>query len=193
MIRCWSPEDAPLAKAAIDSSLDHLRLWMPWAHAEPTTVEEKAKLLRFFRDSFDRGEDFVYGILDHDGSEVIGGTGLHTRVGPGAFEIGYWISASRGGAGLATESTAALTRVAFEVCGVDRMEIHVDPRNERSSAIPIKLGYPEEVRLRRRLPPLPGGEPRDAVYYTLFRNAYPGTPSAAAQLEAFDATGARVL
>ena len=124
---------------------------------------------------------------------MIGGTGLHTRVGSGAFEIGYWIAASRGGAGLATESTAALTRVAFELCGVDRMEIHVDPRNERSSAIPLKLGYPEEARLRRRLPPLPGGEPRDAVYYTLFRDAYPGTSSAAAQLEAFDATGARVL
>ena len=96
VIRCWSPEDAPLAKAAIDSSLDHLRLWMPWAHAEPTTVEEKAELFRFFRDSFDRGEDFVYGILDPDGSEVIGGTGLHTRVGPGAFEIGYWIRRARG-------------------------------------------------------------------------------------------------
>lgn len=193
MLRCWSPEDAPLAKAAIDSSLDHLRQWMPWAHSEPTTVEEKAELLRLFRDGFDRGEDFVYGILDPDGSEVIGGTGLHTRVGPGAFEIGYWISAGRSGAGLATESTAALTRVAFELCGVDRMEIHVDPRNEQSSAIPIKLGYPEEARLRRRLPPLPGGEPRDVVYYTLFRESYPGTPSAAAQLEAFDATGARVL
>ncbi len=193
MIRCWSPADAPLAKAAIDASLDHLRRWMPWAHAEPTTLEVKAELLGCFRDAFDRGEDFVYGIFDPDGSEVIGGTGLLTRVGAGAFEIGYWIGAGWIGTGLATEATAALTRVAFELCGVDRVEIHVDPRNERSSAIPLKLGYPEEVRLRRRLPPHPGGKPRDVVYYTLFRDAYPATPSAAVKLEAFDATGARVL
>lgn len=29
VIRCWNPPDAPLLKAAIDASLDHLRAWMP--------------------------------------------------------------------------------------------------------------------------------------------------------------------
>jgi RimJ/RimL family protein N-acetyltransferase len=166
---------------------------MPWVHDEPTPLEEKVELLRSFRERFEQGEDYVYGILTPDGSEAVGGTGLHRRVGEGAFEIGYWISAPRDGTGYATEVTAALTRVAFELCGVDRMEIHVDPDNERSCAIPLKLGYREEARLRRRLPAQPGGEPRDVVYYTLFADAYPGTPSASARLEAYDATGARVL
>lgn len=166
---------------------------MPWAHGEPVPVEEKAELLEWFSERFARGEDYVYGIFDADEAEVVGGTGLHTRVGADAFEIGYWIRASRAGAGLATEATAALTRAAFEVCGVDRIEIHVDPRNERSATIPLKLGYLEEARLRRRLVPYPGGEPRDVVIYTLFRDAFPVTPSAAARVEAFDRTGARLL
>ena len=34
-MRCWEPRDAPLLKEAVDSSLDHLRPWMPWAHDEP--------------------------------------------------------------------------------------------------------------------------------------------------------------
>jgi RimJ/RimL family protein N-acetyltransferase len=41
VLRCWQPEDAPLLKAAADSSLDHLRPWMPWAHQEPTNIEAK--------------------------------------------------------------------------------------------------------------------------------------------------------
>ena len=192
-MRCWEPRDAPLVKEAIDSSLDELRQWMPWALNEPQTLEEKVELLRTFRGQFDLGENFVYGLFSRDESEVVGGSGFHRRVGEGAFEIGYWIRSSRAGQGLATEVTAALTRVGFEVCQVDRIEIHCEPENERSIRIPRKLGYAEEALLRRRLYAAPGGEPRDAIVFSLFRADYPHTPAASAQLEAYDARGERVL
>jgi len=193
VVRCYEPADAPLLKEAVDSSIDHLLPWMPWAHEEPQTLEEKTELLRRFRGQFDLGQNFVYGLFSRDESEQVGGSGFHLRVGDDAFEIGYWIRASEEGKGLVTESTAALTRVGFEVCEVDRIEIHVEPENERSARIPQRLGYAEEARLRRRLYPAPGGEPRDTVVYTMFRADYPGTPSASAELEAFDARGGRVL
>jgi len=166
---------------------------MPWASDEPQTLEQKVQLLRNFRSLFDRGENFVYGLFSRDESEVVGGSGLHGREGEGAFEIGYWIRSSRAGQGLATEVSAALTRVGFEVCGADRIEIHTEPANERSMKIPLKLGYKEEARLRRRLYAAPGGEPRDAVIFSLFRSDYPDTPAATAELEAYDALGARML
>jgi RimJ/RimL family protein N-acetyltransferase len=190
VLRCWEPRDATALKEAIDSSIDHLLPWMPWAKNEPQSQEEKVKLLRTFRGRFDLGEDFVYGIFTRDESEVVGGTGLHRRVGEGAFEIGYWIRASRTGDGLATEATAALTRVAFEVCAVDRVEIHCDPANESSRRIPRKLGYIEEATLRRRLH-VP--EPRDVVVYSLFQEQVAGSPVAAAPVEAYDAVGGRLL
>ncbi len=165
---------------------------MPWALEEPQPLEEKVQLLRRFRGSFDLGQDFVYGIFSADETEVIGGTGLHTRVGEGAFEIGYWIRESRVRAGFAAESAAALTRVGFEVCGVDRIEIRVDPANEPSVAVPRKLGFSEEARLRRRLRTQEREEPRDVIVFTLFRNELSGTLAASAQLEAFDARGGRV-
>ena len=165
---------------------------MPWVANEPQPLEAKVALLRRFRGDFDLDNDFVYGVFDRGDGSVAGGTGLHPRVGAGGIEIGYWIRASRIGEGLATELSAALTRVAFEVCGVDRVEIRVEPRNERSSAIPLKLGFVEEARLRRRLPSL-DGELRDAVVYSLFADDFPATPAAAVRLEAFDAAGARVL
>ena len=192
VLRCWEPRDAPLLKEAVDSSIDHLLPWMPWAVHEPQSLEEKVALLRQFRGKFDLGQDFTYGIFSPDETQALGGTGLHTRIGDDALEIGYWIRASRAGEGLGTESTAALTRVAFEFTEVDRVEIHCEPENERSLRIPRKLGYAEEARLRRRLYPA-GGEPRDVVVFSLFRDTYGGTPAASAELEAFDAVGARVL
>jgi RimJ/RimL family protein N-acetyltransferase len=193
VVRCYDPRDAPLLKEAVDSSIDHLKPWMPWAENEPQTIEEKVELLRTFRGQFDLGQNFVYGLFSADESELVGGSGFHTRVGDDAFEIGYWIRASEDGKGLATEATAALTRVGFEVCEVDRIEIHVEPANEKSARIPQKLAYVEEARLRRRLYPPPGGEPRDTIVYSMFRSDYPGTPAASAELEAYDALGQRVL
>jgi RimJ/RimL family protein N-acetyltransferase len=190
VVRCWEPRDAPLLKEAIDSSLDELRPWMPWAADEPKSLEEKVALLRAFRGNFDLGNDFVYGLFGGDEAEVVGGSGLHTRLGADAFEIGYWIRSSRVGQGLATESTAALTRVGFELCGVDRIEIHCDPKNERSRAIPRKLGFAEEATLRRRLQ---HPEPRDVVIHSLFRDCFGASPAATAQLEAYDVLGRRVL
>ena len=190
IVRCWEPRDAPLLKAAIDASLDHLRPWMPWAADEPQTLEEKVELLRGFRGRFDLREDFVYGIFDAGEAEVVGGTGLHKRVGDAAFEIGYWIRASRAGEGLATEAAAALTRVAFDVCRVDRVEIRTDPANERSRRIPRKLGYMEEATLRRRLH---HPAPRDVVVYAVFGDDFASTPAAAAAVEAYDIAGVRVL
>ena len=194
LVRCWNPRDAPLLKEAVDSSLEHLRPWMPWAAHEPQPVAEKVELLRRFRGNFDLGHDFVYGIFTPDESEVVGGSGLHTRVGDDAFEIGYWIRSDRTGQGLATETSAALTRVACELCGVDRVEIHVDPANETSCSIPRKLGYREEATLLRRLPPKePGGRRRDVVIFTLLAQDFAGSPSATAELEAYDAAGNRLL
>jgi RimJ/RimL family protein N-acetyltransferase len=193
LLRCWEPADAPALKEAVDSSLEHLRPWLPWAWHDPQPLAEKVALLRRFRGQFDLGQDFVYGAFSRDGAEVVGGTGLHTRQDGDAYEIGYWIRASRAGQGLATELSAALTRVAFELCHVDRVEIRVDPANAASLAVPRKLGYGEEALLARRLPGRAGEEPRDVLVFTLFRPDYASTPCASAAVEAWDALGERVL
>ena len=193
LIRCWDPRDAPLLKEAIDSSLDHLRPWAHWAHGEPTPLEDKVQLLRGFRGRFDLGQDFTYGIFAPDESEVLGGTGLHVRVGDDALEIGYWIRASRTGEGLALEVASALTRVAFTACGVDRLEIHVEPANEVSSRIPRRLGFVEEGRLRRRLPAPEGEAPRDAIIFTMLAEEFTASALVDFPLEAYDSADSRVL
>lgn len=192
VLRCWNPGDAQFLKEAIDQSLDHLRPWMPWAHSEPEALDKKIERLRLFRGKFDLGQDFVYGIFNREETQVLGGTGLHTRLGPQAREIGYWIHQDYTNQGLATEASAALTRVAFEIDRMRRVEIHCDPENLRSAAVPRKLGFTHEATLRRRTPFLDEGL-RDAMIWTLFAEDYRSSQAASANIEAFDAIGRRIL
>jgi RimJ/RimL family protein N-acetyltransferase len=190
VVRCYEPLDAALLKDAIDSSLEHLRAWMPWAAGEPQTLEEKIRLTTYFRSLFDTGENFTYGIFDADEKELLGSTGLHPRVGPGGLEIGYWIRASATRQGIASESSGAVTRVGFEVCEADRIEIRIEPRNQASFGVPRKLGFAEEVTLRRRLPARQGERLRDVTIFTMFREDF---DPAIAPLRAFDAVGRQLV
>lgn len=171
VLRPWRTGEGALLKAAIDASLPELRRWMPWAHQEPSTVEATEEHIARFRAAFDEGSDFVLGILTADETEVVGGTGLHPRVGPDAFEIGYWIRSDLTGRGLATETAGALTRVAFEHVGVSRVEIRCDPANVASAAVARRLGY----RLRELLPAdktTPEGEPRGTMVWEMTREEH---------------------
>ena len=192
LLRCPEPTDAEAINAAVEASLDHLRPWMPWAMGDPMTLDQRIAWLRVMRGQFDLDEDFIFSIFAPDGRTVLGSTGMHTRAGADAREIGYWIHVDHVGKGYAGEAAAALTRVAFEVDGVDRVEIQCDPRNVRSAAIPRRLGFTLEATLRRRLRDS-AGKPRDTLLFTLFAEDYPGTPSAKAQLTAFDAAGRQLL
>ena len=190
LIRCWEPGDAPLLDEALRASLDHLRPWMPWANDEPTEIDEKVERLRRFRGQFDLGQDFVYGIFDPDAMRVVGGTGLHPRSGSGSLEIGYWIRTDATGRGYASEAAAALARVALSVCGVDRVEIRVDPANAASLRVPRRLGFVEEATLRRLLPAAdPLAPKRDVVVFTLLADELDRSPVAEVPLEAWDPAG----
>jgi len=141
VLRCWKASDAPLLKDALDSSLEHLRPWMPWAIQEPSTLPTLEARLAGFADDFRKGRDFIYGIFNRDETEVLGGTGLHLRNGPQDIEIGYWLRASATGQGLVSESTSALTTVAFATWPLETVTIVCDPENRRSAAVPARLGY----------------------------------------------------
>jgi RimJ/RimL family protein N-acetyltransferase len=191
VIRCWDPKDAVMMQVATAESKEHLLPFMPWAADEPQTVEQKVELARRFRGRFDRDDDYVYGIFNPKETRVLGGTGLHTRVSGNALEIGYWLHKDFINQGLITESTAALTRVAFVLYHVERLEIHCSVENHASAAIPRKLGYTHEAT--RRGLGYANGRPTDSMIWTLFADEYPKTLSASAQLRALDIRGDALL
>jgi RimJ/RimL family protein N-acetyltransferase len=192
VIRCYDPEDAPLLKDAVDRSLDHLRPWMDWTPDGPEPLDAVYERLREFRAQFDRDENWIMGVFSEDESRLLGGTGLHPRGGPGSIEIGYWIAADAVRRGYATELTAVLTRAAFDVLGLERVDIQIDPRNDASQGIPRKLGFVHEATLRRRLERRDG--PRaDTMVFTMLREEYDAAAwRDAYPYAAYDALGRRV-
>lgn len=191
IVRCYDASDAPLLAESVTESVDHLRSWMPWAYAEPEPLEEKVKRLKRFRGMFDLGQEFIYGIFNREETKLLGGTGLHTRLGENELEIGYWIHKDYVRQGLTTESTTTLIKVAFELLHVHRIEIHCDPANVASAAIPRKLGFTHEGTLRAKTPFLDRWS--DSMIWGLLDREYPDSPSAKAEIKVFDADGQQVL
>ena len=170
-LRCLQPSDASAVLAAITESLDELRPYLPWAAAEPVSLEEKSKLLRKFHRNFVLGREFCYGIqrrdLD-DEERLIGCCGMHRRIGSGAIELGYWIHSRQSGRGYATEAAGELTRLAFDLAGMRRVEIHCDPRNLASAAIARKLGFHHIVTVNACVPSA-AGPVRDTMIFAMSR------------------------
>lgn len=166
VLRPWEPVETGALLAAQRRNQDHLAPWMAWAATMPT-VDELLARVRSWQAAFAVGDDLVYAIVTSDG-RPIGGAGLHPRVGARATEIGYWIDRSHEGRGYVTEAVAALCRLALEVGGLERIEIHCDPRNERSAAVARRLGFRHEATLARRVPDSEGAL-RDTMVWTLFR------------------------
>lgn len=139
MLRQWAEEDSAALGEAIEASAEHLTPWMAWMADEPKPPEVRAEMIRQWRADWDQGGDVVLGVF-LDGAPI-GGTGLHRRLGPRALEIGYWIHAHHTRHGYATELSAALTDAAFEIDGIDRVEIHHDKANVASAGVPRRLGF----------------------------------------------------
>jgi RimJ/RimL family protein N-acetyltransferase len=192
VIRCWDPRDAVPLKRAVDSSLPHLRPWLPWASNEPTPLDQKVAWLRKCRGEFDLGLDYSYGVFSKDESEVIGGAGLHLRQGMNVREIGYWVSSAHCRKGYATELTRALTRVGFEVDSAARIELRLWPENRPSRKIAEGLGFVSEGTLRRISRDV-DGRPCDVHVFALLRDDYECSPLPNLPLRALDVAGHDLL
>jgi RimJ/RimL family protein N-acetyltransferase len=149
--------------AAVGSSLDHLRPWMPWA--TPQAADRRHQLARLAEadQMWESGASYVYSVLTAGQGTLVGEIGLHRRVSDGSIEIGYWIAAGQARQGFGTSAAEAMTSVALALPGVRRVEIHCDEANAASAAIPRKLGYQLE-RIEERTPEAPGESGRLMIW-----------------------------
>lgn len=132
-----TPQDAAALADAVGASLEHLRPWMPWATPEAATAAFQENRLRGQQWG---PEEYGYLMVDAD-DRIVGGCGLHRRIGPGGIEIGYWVDAGHVRRGYATAAAAALTAAAFALSGIERVEIHCDEANVASAGVPRRLRY----------------------------------------------------
>lgn len=145
-LRLLEERHAPEIFAAVERDRAYLREWLPWV--DPTTdVAVTLKFIKSTLEQFASSEGLTAGIWCVD--EFAGTIGTHRidwlnrRV-----ELGYWIAAKFQGRGIVTDACRALTKHAFEEWELNRVEIHCAIGNEKSCAIPKRLGFRLEGVLR---------------------------------------------
>jgi len=192
VLRCWSPADAPVLRAALDVCDAHLRPWIPFMKDEPRTLQQTTQWLRGHRAAFDSGSMYRYAVFDRDEKNLVGENMLMARVGPGGLEIGYWTHKDAAGHGYATEATCAMIRVAFDIEKARRVEIMCAPENRASASIPARLGFTHEATLRERAIDTEGTW-RDLMVWTLFADDDRSAPAAGFAYRAYDCLGDAIV
>ncbi len=139
LIRSWHQSDVAGLSRVIFENLDHLRPWMPWARELPKNrTKIRAAMGAFLLEAVTKPDELVAVFSD---GQIAGGSGLHPRIGPGGYEIGYWVRKDLTRRGIATTAAGALTEHAFSGPDIDRVEIRHDRANVASEGIPRRLGY----------------------------------------------------
>jgi len=191
-IRCYMESDAPALNEALLESNVHLREWLHFAETELWSVEDQLAKIQAWRASFVEDQDNVFGIFDRINHQFIGSVGYHKRVGAGGIEIGYWTRVSRINQGFMTEAVTALIKLAFEYYLYDRVEIHCQPGNLASAAIPKKLGFEWEATLKKRV--LMSSGYKDLSIFSLFREDYGKDPRwEDVKIDGYNAAGFQVF
>jgi ribosomal-protein-serine acetyltransferase len=151
----------------VAANREHLATWLPWVQATADAgVGARREFIRRARRQLGANDGFQAAIIE--GDAIIGVVGFHhVDWANRSTSLGYWLAEDRQGRGTMTEAVRALVRHAFEVWDLNRVEIRVAVGNNRSAAIPQRLGFVEEGILREA--ERHAGGYRDIVVYSLLR------------------------
>ena len=167
ILRRVQTSDAGAVAAAVSTSLDHLRPWMPWATRQAAERAHQLARVAEADQNWESGLGYVFSVLTAEHGTLVGEIAMHRREDGQSVELGYWIAAGQARRGYATRAAEAMTSVALALPGVTRVEIHCDAANVASAAVARKLGYRLD-RIEERRPEAPG-ESGQLMVWTLQR------------------------
>ncbi|MEK4026372.1 MULTISPECIES: GNAT family N-acetyltransferase [Sporosarcina] len=130
----------------VDDSRGNLRQWLPWVDSmiEP---EQYGPIISAWLEQFAAEDGFQAGILFN--GNLAGMAGFHSvNQANKQTSIGYWLAEPYQGNGIMTEVVRSLLDYAFDEYVLHRVEIRCGTGNEKSRAIPERLGFIEEGVLR---------------------------------------------
>ena len=137
--------DAEAIFDAVKRNRHHLMEWLEWA-GSIRTPEDEREALRNLLESAARGERIQLSIWVEGN---FAGMVELKKLSQGANgEIGYWIGREFQGRGLVTKTVELLLDYGFREMGLHRIQIQAATGNQRSRAIPERLGFTHEGTLR---------------------------------------------
>jgi ribosomal-protein-serine acetyltransferase len=145
-LRLLRTADAPELHALIVSNRKHLAKWLAWAAEQ--TFEDTLEFIQRGERQVAANEGLHCAILC--GDRIVGVISYmevnwrHRRT-----VLGYWLDVDHQGRGLMTGAARVLVDHAITVWKLNRVEIHAAVENNRSRAIPERLGFDQEGVLRQ--------------------------------------------
>jgi RimJ/RimL family protein N-acetyltransferase len=135
------------------------------AHA---TVEEARAYVERQRGRWAEGRGFSFAVAEAATGRAVGGIGLWLAgLAAGRAEIGYAIAPGARGRGHAAAALTAVTRFAWTLPQLHRLELHVEEWNTASVRTAERVGYRLEGLLRSYLEI--GGRRRDLLLLAALR------------------------
>jgi ribosomal-protein-serine acetyltransferase len=149
MLRPFRRRDVGAIHEAVESSIDDLQLWLPWAARDYS----RSVSAHFVRDSiaaWSEGRAFDFAMRRPDEPDRhLGNVSIwHTSVQNAVGEIGYWVRSDETRRGYCTEAVAHLLAAGFEELGMHRITLRIAVGNEASERVAGKLGFLQEGILR---------------------------------------------
>ncbi len=119
-------------------------------HPGPSDIEEARKQLKHYVvDLFALGAGLRWGIARKGADTLIGSAGFYAWDREiGSAEAGYDLEPAAWGHGIMAEAMTAILGHGFDVMRLNRVQVLVTPRNERSLRLADHLGFVREGVLR---------------------------------------------
>jgi ribosomal-protein-serine acetyltransferase len=155
----------------VEMNREHLREWLPWVDSMHSPYQFES-IIPFWLTQFAENNGFNAGILYR--GELVGSIALQQMDWHNSStSIGYYLGRNAEGHGVMTRSVQALLNYAFFQLGLNRVEIRCGEKNKKSYAIPERLGFVMEGKIRdgEQL----YGRFHDIIIYSMLRKDWNGT------------------
>ena len=138
--------NAPALYRLIDRNRAGLMEWLAWATADYCETD----LAKFLADREEENACRTALTLAIWADDAICGSIAMHQIDQirKTTSVGYWLDSQQRGRGVVTDACRALVTEAFTGYGIHRVEIRCAVGNDRSAAIPLRLGFREEGVLR---------------------------------------------
>jgi ribosomal-protein-serine acetyltransferase len=156
---------APALFGLVERERKQLRDWLKWVDVT-RTEDDIAAFIRRTLEQFAAGDGLNAAIWVE--ARLAGMIGMHKIDWPNRrVELGYWLAHEVQGRGIMTEACRAVTLHALAELELNRVEIRCATGNEKSKAIPRRLGFTHEGTLREA--ELVNGRFLDLEVYAMLR------------------------
>jgi ribosomal-protein-serine acetyltransferase len=148
-LRLFNIKDAEELFRLINRSRNYLREWLGWVDYMQGVDDSEELIQDTLNGMIETGGFIKAAAIVYKGA--IAGKIDYININPyyKIGVIGYWLGEEFQGKGIMAKACREFIAYGFNEVGLNRIEIRVAPENKKSRAVPERLGFTEEGRIRQ--------------------------------------------